>query len=103
MRRVISEKKLPCGGTKLTFHGKPKPPPKSKRKRYGPISDKRHFAGVKAHDTKLRRQVAGLVGRTHRAILLKQWKPASNWLWHLAVWIDKQFGWTDGCKINGGP
>ncbi len=51
----VQETKLPCGGTKLTFVGSPMPGRSTEDKRMfqHPISDKRHFAGVKAATTRL--------------------------------------------------
>lgn len=99
---AIVEKKLPCGGARLRVTGtRPKTRPKRGRRHYGPISDKRHFAGVKAHDTRLKRKVAGMIGRVQRNVVLKRWKPVSKALLELATWLDDYFDWGDACKIGG--
>lgn len=83
-------RKLPCGGTKykLTFRASPKP----RRKPVRFITDKRHFAGVKAADTKLWNQGRMLVGHIQRNIMLERWEAASKWNLRLSIWLNKLFG-----------
>ena len=90
---VRAVRKLPCGGTKykLTFHAVPKP----RRKPVHFITDKRHFAGVKAADTKLWNQAKALVGHVQRNIMLERWEAASKWNLRLAIWLNKLFGRED--------
>lgn len=92
-------RKLPCGGAVYTFRGVRKPKVNPGRKGRYFITDKRHFAGVKAADTKLRHQAKALVGRVQRNILLERWEPASKWMLRLAQWIDKQFGWDKDGRL----
>lgn len=65
--RIVRTEGLPCGGTRFVFTGHGRQPPRALHhhlhRRYRPISDKRHFAGVKAARTRL-------VNRTLRRITM---------------------------------
>ena len=74
--------------------------PHRKVRRFHPISDKRHLAGVKAHDTRLRNQFEKLV-RQLRATMRHgaTWRTCRHaeasgaQLDAVAAWVHDFFGW----------
>ncbi len=102
----IRETKLPCGGTKIAFVGRPMPARSTaaQRRLLRPITDLRHFAGLKAADTRLRNQLHGLMARLKRTlqqqgrVLPAGWEEekAVEQLEELREFIDGYFGWNEG-------
>ena len=92
--------RLPCGGEIRGFVGPGKGRTTSPARMPHLITDKRHFAGEKAADTRLRNKVHGLLDRVGNAVrgghdAPSSWpeKAALDQLRELREFLDRWFGW----------